>query len=504
MPKRIADVEQKIIEHRDLQIQKTFRSIQQHGIVPMDALEKVEKDCQPTFIFGSAETQKNVCVNYLDLKNSSIGECKRAIKFAVWEEYTGIFGISLERIWSLDVQKDPKLVASEIIERLRNNIVLVLKPPTNVSKVSQPIKKGDSSKPVTTTNLCYQLRNLRGMMVSADGISQIGGECLTLEQLSTEQVMEIKTDHKFNKEEILAVLIPENLIHLLPVGFNEHFSGKINSVPMTSKLMPINKIPEILKIIHGETIPSGMMEVRVPDYEGVLCNKILPQYKQFSLHAVRLQTRFDFMARFVANLNDSASILKDALACNLVEYPDHSGWVLVHKSKITDLKKRFSEADIVRLKLNGTHLLESDRVSRILETKKQFRMNRCCDVLSSVEQKGLCSLEGVTAINTGSATMISCSRGQEAIVKSVANLKQLGLAQLKKEQEEAKREAATIKLQSYMRMFFTKRGFLYYKDLKKLHEDAQQKYEAAKKELESSEQKLLLAGQRLKLGMCPP
>ena len=127
MTTTILDVTQKIAEFQKIQIKKALDSINQLGIVPLGKINT--QGYTPNFVVGSEGTQENVCVNYLNLAACSPAVKKDAIHEAVWEEYTGIFGISLERAWPFSFPKNGLLFAQEIQSRLSANIVFVLEPP---------------------------------------------------------------------------------------------------------------------------------------------------------------------------------------------------------------------------------------------------------------------------------------------------------------------------------------------------------------------------------------
>ncbi len=474
MAKTITDVSQQIIEHKNSQIQNVLRSIQRRGIVPLAA---ISKDCQVNFILGSSETQQNVCVNYLDLSKCTVDQCKHAIKVAVWEEYTGIFGISLERAWPFAVQQNPALVQEEITQRLCNNIVFVLAPP------NKPCKQGRlAASPSIRVNKCYEFFKQKEEQLSTDGMSQQRGQCLDLDSSVAPEVTEIKTSHHFKDEEILAVLVPQHLVPLLPEEFATGFKDKIILVENTKTLKPIAKIPQSLTILHKETITPGT-SFSVPDYEKVIYEKILPQHQQFSLHAVRLQTNFDFIPRYIANLSQNTALINASQAIVLTEYPDNSGWVLVHKSKVIDpeVSKKIKQTGASF----SPHLDPSEIRDKILSAKGSFNMSRYYGI-SKAAQVGLCLVPGVTAIDIGyNMTMLSFPEAQRQLVGNLVELEKIGLEKLAQELVEA-----TTTMQACFRMHKSKTAYSSAITAKVKVEKIEKELLAARHELELAKAKI--------------
>lgn len=160
------DVTKKLDEFRNTQIQKILASISQNGISPVS---KIKPDCPINIAMGSKESQQTVCVNYLDLKDCSQTERQAAIHEAVWEEYMGILGISLERAWPFTFFKTDKYLAlQEIKSRMYSNVVFVIKPPT---KPYVTPSKTTTTYRGYTTQKCYQ----NPSATSDDGFSQKRG-----------------------------------------------------------------------------------------------------------------------------------------------------------------------------------------------------------------------------------------------------------------------------------------------------------------------------------------
>ena len=245
-----------------------FKSIAKNGLI---SLSKIKQECLVNFVLGTSSVQSSICVMLLDFKSCSTYEIDSAIKIALWEEYTGVFGISLERAWPFVSPNKPDILKEQIIQRLCQNIVFVLKPPPFHVTIPE-----HGTIPGSKRNDAYVYSN-------NDGPSQERNAFLTGSNLACEKVTKLKTDISFSSEDILYILVPEKLMTLA----SQHFPNKkIIPVPMTHDPVIINKVPQILNYLHNqEEYPKGI-SCRVPDYETVLKEKILPKYKDFSLHAV--------------------------------------------------------------------------------------------------------------------------------------------------------------------------------------------------------------------------
>ncbi|HXH54843.1 MAG TPA: hypothetical protein VNK03_03765 [Gammaproteobacteria bacterium] len=334
MTTTILDVTQKIADFQRIQIKKALDSINQLGIVPLGKINT--QSYTPNFVLGGEETQKNVCVNYLDLTacSSSVTE-EDAIHEAIWEEYTGVFGISMERTFPFSFPNNNFLFAQETESRLSTNIVFVLDPPTKKG-VPTPVTEGAGA----TMNVYYEPLVAGAAPFNHDGFSRARERSLDLAPKKTiSQVTEIKTNHTFTKQEIIAVLVPPMLHDHFSKELNEYFPGKVIKVPYTQGAKAVNKFPDILRIMHKEAIAPGQIALTVPDYERTL-KQMAKHYKKFSLHAMRLHTVFDFTPRYIHNLSRSANLLQKANACVLKENANGSGWVLMHQAKISDSKGR--------------------------------------------------------------------------------------------------------------------------------------------------------------------
>src|SRR5581483_5385119 len=96
--------------------------------------------------------------------------------------------------------------------------------------------------------------------------------------------------HVFPLEEWLAVLVPQPLVDLA----TSIFKGKVQIIPVPIKTIKLNKLPDILKHLHRETLDAPI-DVAAPKYDTVLKEFIAEEkLTKFLLHAVRLNTPLDF------------------------------------------------------------------------------------------------------------------------------------------------------------------------------------------------------------------
>lgn len=317
---------------------RIFESIAQNGLVPLGS---IDEKCLVNFVLASSsKVQKNICVNYLDLRGCHQKQIDAAITVALWEEYTGAFGISLERAWPLSSCDRINPLVSQIVGRLWQNIVFVLKPP--VEKISV----GNINNAQKFMNVCYQ----KNQGLSPDGFSQERG-CLLTDNSNanavSEHVTEIKTEKHFSSADILAILVPEHLKDLAEKFFLS--SGfKIIPVSMTKSFVTLNRIPKILESLHGQKI-EGSLDFNVPDYEKILKENIVPKYGNFSLHTVRLITPYDISIRYIDNVSNTQQILQSTQAKIVKEYADGSGWALVHASQVLKVSEETTKMLAIRM-----------------------------------------------------------------------------------------------------------------------------------------------------------
>jgi hypothetical protein len=317
-----ADIQQSLQAYVDKLNSNIFDSIAQNGLVPLGS---IDKKCLVNFVLGtSPKVQQNICVNYLDLQGCNEKKINAAITVALWEEYTGLFGISLERAWPFSSCQQQNIFIDQVKQRIFQNIVFVLKPPAE--KVIA-CKIPNTNKSI---QVCYQKNNF----FSTDGFSQVRGLFLTgSSDVTSEHVTEIKTEKHFSSDDILAVLVPEHLMALAKKYFPDSFN--IITVPMAKPHVALSRIPTILSLLHGQLVAEGgALTCPAPDYEKILKEKIIPQYGNFSLHAVRLITPYDISMRYIDNLSNTQKILEATQAEIVTRYADGSGWALVHASQV--------------------------------------------------------------------------------------------------------------------------------------------------------------------------
>ncbi len=515
MSTTILDITQKIAEFQEAQIKKALGSINSLGIVP---LEKINTEgYTPNFVIGSAETQNSTCVNYLNL-----GACtplvtqKDVIHEAVWEEYMGVFGISMERAWSFSFQKNPLLTAQEIQARLCTNIVFVLKPPSEKG-IATPISG------VQGAMIDYYYQKPVNIGIDHDGFSCVRGKTLDgTPKKNIPQLMEIKTYHIFSKEEIIAVLVPESLYEYHSKELSEYFQEKVLKVLNVVK--PINRLPEMLRIMHSEHIPENTLSLPVPDYESVLESQIAKNHKQFSLHAVRLPTVFDFTPRYIHNLSNSHNLLKLLNADLLKENEDGSAWVLVHQTKCFDAQKNESfrkYSGILSSRFDNTFCREQLLKAKAKIQTTRFVTDENTPQKTALLKKGIESLSEVHAIQVeydDLAKKLSnkgkgiCSKTKVLLLsypdKCKANvdpkvLEKIGQIAILKEKEEKnrqeaekkaleeKREKAARVIQSFVRKCLEKK-------LLSQHDLALKHYKEAKASLQLAEKNLNQIQEKLK------
>jgi hypothetical protein len=500
MATTILDVTRKIAEFQQAQIKKALDSISQLGIVPLAQVNI--QGYTPNFVIGSEATQNSTCVNYLNLAECTAAVTEKdVIHEAVWEEYTGVFGISMERAWSFSFQKNSLLTVQEICSRFCTNIVFVVQPPMKKG-IATPVTEGEGAM-----MQCYYEVPVR-IGVGHDGFSRSRGESLDCAPKKVvSQLTEIKTSHTFGKQEIIAVLVPEALYEYHSKELSEYFPGKIIKVSDTIK--PINKLPDILQIMHGESITRDTLQLRVPDYEGVLANQIAKRHKKFSLHAVRLHTVFDFTPRFIHNLAKSSGLLEKANACILKENKNGSAWVLVHQAKVFDAKKTKSFrslSGVLSGRFDTTFFREAFLKAKGEMLSSRFLTDEHQPTKTHHLQKGIESLVEVDAIQFDYDRLVQGLPSHSKILllsyppccKSnidVKGLENRGQALIAKEIEvktnqeaekkviEEKREKSAIVIQTIARKYLNKK-------LCSEHEIALKRYEEAQAALRGAEQNL--------------
>jgi len=471
-------------------------SVNKHGLVP---LSSIPKSTTVNFVFGSQDVHQNICVNYLKLAGKRKGHIRQALKVAIWEEYMGVAGISLERGWPFLSKEGPAAVA-EIQERLMSNIVFVLSPPKKQSLVAYPIGQAPH---ITNRKECYELQT-EGFMegVSSDGMSHSRGQVLTDNTPGeSDYVTEVKTKHHFSHDEILAILVPEDLIPLAQSALSD-LSDKIQ--PVSYKEETLVKIPDMLRILHQETLATPFT-FRAPDYESALIKTGLCN-QNFSLHAIRLMTSFDIMPRYCIDLEKHHKALTRANAQIVHQDSADSGWYLVHQSKVMNQAK-----NIKTMQRHIRDFRTGDRVNlslrkALINSKGNSLMNRVWEAFSQEEQVGFTVL-GISCISTEHFSMIAypstllSDLGIESKdLRKTARL--TGEAHIAEVETRLREEKAATTIQAFVRGCLARKALPGYKAAIEKEENLsasvdtienelrllQERLEAAKSELENAQQ----------------
>lgn len=405
---------------------RQLNSINKNGLASLKVILDLDPSAKVNFITGTQSIQANICLNHLELSGVSRSEVQRALDIAVYEEYTGVMGISWERGYQM-VKTSPELSKMEISERLNSNVLFVLKPPTNGYPYDFPVHGGNGT------------RRVRSFFRADDGLSQARDKLLTSgESVISDRITEIKTETRFSADDVLYVLVPEALLDCAEASLDK-YRGKIIPVPSTT--ISAVKAPQILKELIGEAM-DGRLGVEVPDYRRVLQESILGAgLENFCLHAVRLTTTFDTEPRFVADLELSSRLLQDAGAYVCHRNEDGSGWAFVHKTRLIDFAK-YNEGMIRRgLTFRFGTAEDIERRIQILAAKGDFAMSRTVGADTDYHRAGFECI-GVRAVDCGSYRLISVPR---AVVASCSNV----LNESKKIGKE--RSLAALKIQKVYR-----------------------------------------------------
>lgn len=326
-----------------------LESINTHGLL---AYSQKPEGVEPNAIYGTSEY---ICVNYLDLRQQSLQSESDALKTAMWEEFTGVFGISVERVYPLENLRE------EIIIRLANNIVFVLEPPKVI--LGKPSTVNDAHRRDSKINRGY---------TTQDGYSRQGRKLLTDQNIvgNSAIVTEIKTKHKFLKKDIICALVPSDLMILASSCL---INIKLIEVP--SRSVALQKLPQLLEDNHQQRLEQSITCTNVPDYEKIIMSSILPSHKQFSLHAVRLTTSYDLTPRFVANIQVSRELLEKISAKVVYATNSDSSWI-VHN-------KRFSYEHPE----NGDHIMHTRAMIKyFFEQQDAFAMEQSVKNLAQTYQ----------------------------------------------------------------------------------------------------------------------
>lgn len=302
-------------------ITAVFTSIQEKGLVSPKARRG---EILTTLGAGTNRLDENLCVNYVNLSAASKAETTVALEAALYEEYLGVSGISLERQWPFQRASSATLLPAEITERLMNNILFIIKPP-KIHPLTTKVHGGHTPAKIAFYDPAKK-----------DGFSQARGRNLLtgapIEACA--RVTEIKTTKAFAKADLLGVLVPEHLYALASGIFTD-----LEVIPVPTRAHRLHALPEILKIYFDETLHHPM-DIGMPDYFAALSElitrKALPE---FSLHAVRLHSEFDFIARPITTVSTQAELLAKVNAKIVQDLGDDRAWVVVHKHYGTSQKK---------------------------------------------------------------------------------------------------------------------------------------------------------------------
>lgn len=333
------------ISHQAIQASantKMMESINKHGLC---SLKEIPKDILTNPVLQTQDLDGNICVNYLNLENASTAEIVQAVQVAVFEEYCGVYGISLERQWPFQRFQSKELLHQEMYERLNHSIVFMLRPPT--------LAKARYSHLPNSVVASYTLTENGNL----DGITQSRGRnLLDFSRDSCSRISEIKTTHHFSKIEIKAAFVPERLYEMAKGIFTN-----IRIISVSSCMKTFKAIPEILKIFHDQALDRDV-SVEVPDYYAAITSFINEnKIEECSLHAVRLQTQFDFITRSVESVDTVANILKATSATKQHVYLDRSAWATVHKNYGFSKKELLNR---VKKAINREHFTKMEKANR--------------------------------------------------------------------------------------------------------------------------------------------
>ena len=320
---------------------RIFESINTQGLC---SYKKIQKTITPNPVTQIQGLDGCICVNYVNLEGAGELDVQLALETAVSEEYCGVYGISLERQWPFQRIQSPALLQMEATERLMNSAVFVLQPPKK-AKAEYELQYGHKA-----VVAFYELggSSLRDAFAQNRDKSVLTGKKIP----HSARVTEIKTTKSFSMQEVLAILVPEHLFQMAESIF------KTNVISVPKKQQVLESIPEILHIYHDQKIDKPL-RVDAPNYSDVLARFVREkQITEFSLHAVRLLTNFDFVTRKIVGVSRNQPLLKNANAHIMRHDSDDSAWISVHK-----VYGRSKEDMIARLERNQslprTHL---DRV----------------------------------------------------------------------------------------------------------------------------------------------
>jgi len=296
--------------------QAVFESISKNGLC---ATSKIRSKVLVNHVTQTPDLFKNICVNYVNLTHADENARRLALETAVLEEYCGIYGISLERQWPFQRFENSDLFKQEAVERLMNCVVFVLNPPTLGTRMAKP----------SGAQKACEISFYEHEHDEPDDFAHQRDKNLLTGRTHpyTHRVTEIKTTHTFLLNEMQAILAPLDLVDDI-----KHVFKGINVIPVPDKPMTFRSIPDISKRFHNEAIKEPIT-LTAPDFlEALLALTAEKSMQKFSIHAVRLNTTFDFTLRPIAALSKHKDLFKKVHAQVFAEGPDDFGWAIVHKN----------------------------------------------------------------------------------------------------------------------------------------------------------------------------
>lgn len=347
-----------IPDTKQLAINGVLQSISNHGLVP---LSQIPKSVLANPVTQVQSLDGDICVNYVNLHKADAAETRLALSLAVEEEWCGIYGICLERQWTFQRFSSIDLLQAEASARLLQSMVFILNPPPN--KMGNHILSGGK---IPTAISCYE--------PGKEGCTQQRARSVSTGSMMaySNRITEIKTPHNFNKNEIMAVLVPEQLVEMA-----KEFFPDLKIIPVISKVLTLHAIPKILELYHNEILKKPL-KVEAPDYLGAIKTYCENEHLiTFSLHAVRLHTDFDFIIRPIAKIAGNEHIINSTYAKIAKKFDDDSAFIIVHKN--------YGQS-----KLN---LIERLRVHKFLPEDLIVKMERGCQ-FSIAMNTGLTKLKG--------------------------------------------------------------------------------------------------------------
>jgi hypothetical protein len=125
-------------------IEKSLVSIHKNGLIP---LNKIPPNVLSNTVTQSQNVDGDICINYVNLNGATESEANLALNIAIEEEFTGVYGICLERQWPFQRFSSPKLVHLEATERLMQSVVFILTPPFKLPITTDKVR--NAQKPTT-------------------------------------------------------------------------------------------------------------------------------------------------------------------------------------------------------------------------------------------------------------------------------------------------------------------------------------------------------------------